>query len=46
MKLENSKAWLKLKFIDQGKTIEEIAIEASCSSSTIRRALKREGFIK
>lgn len=46
MKLYESKNWLKLKFYDQKKTIDEIAKEAEVNPMTIRRALKKYGLIK
>lgn len=44
MKLYNSETWLKMKFITQGKTIEEIAKECNVQPLTIRRALQKIGL--
>lgn len=44
-KLHNSVAWLKMRFVTQGKTIEEMAKEAGVVPMTIRRALESNGLI-
>jgi len=46
LKLQDSYAWLRLKFILQNKSIAEIAKEAKCSEATIRRRLKDARLIK
>jgi len=46
MKLETSLAWLRKKFIDDHKSIAEIAREAKCSEATIRRRLREYRLIK
>lgn len=46
MKLETSLAWLRKRFYDERKSIADIAKEAGCSESTIRRRLKEKGLIK
>lgn len=45
-KLHTSVDWLRLKFITQGKSIEEIAKEARVTEMTIRRALNSAGLKK
>lgn len=45
IKLHNSYDWLKLKYLTQRKTIEEMAKEARVSEMTIRRALESNGLI-
>ena len=44
MKLHKSAAWLRKRFIQDNKTIEEMAREAGVQPMTIRRALEREGI--
>ena len=44
-KLYNSVAWLRLRFVEQHKTIEEMAKEANVVPMTIRRALESSGLI-
>jgi predicted transcriptional regulator len=44
-KLHTSKTWLKRRFVEQGKTIAEMATEARVTEMTIRRALEKEGLI-
>lgn len=46
VKVYESLSWLRKRFIVDGKTIEEMAIEANCAQMTIRRALKDKGIIK
>lgn len=43
--LEKSAAWLKKKFVEDRKTLTEMATEAKCSERTIRRALKELGLL-
>lgn len=45
-KLQDSRVWLKKRFIDERKTPEEIALEAGCSALTIRRRLKEYEITK
>ncbi len=45
-KLYTSVAWLKLRFVTQGKTIEEMAKEARVVPMTIRRALEAAELIR
>jgi DeoR/GlpR family transcriptional regulator of sugar metabolism len=45
-KLHASISWLRLKYITQGKSIEEIAKEANVVPMTIRRALESAGLIR
>lgn len=45
-KLHTSIAWLRLRYIIQSKTIEEMAKEAGVTTMTIRRALDTAGLIK
>lgn len=42
----DSKAWLKLYYIDQDKSIEEIAEVAQVSNETIRNLLTKHGLKK
>jgi hypothetical protein len=44
-KLYHSFEWLKLRFVTQRKTIEEMATEAKVVPMTIRRALESNGLI-
>jgi DeoR/GlpR family transcriptional regulator of sugar metabolism len=44
MKLYKSVAWLRKRYIQDGKTIEEMAREADVQPMTIRRALEKEGL--
>lgn len=44
-KLHTSYDWLKLKYVTQSKSIDEIAKEASVTPMTIRRALESNGLI-
>jgi hypothetical protein len=46
VKLYASLEWLRLRFIQQRKSIEEMAKEARCSPASIRRALKDKDLIK
>lgn len=46
VKVYDSISWLRKRFIVDGKTIAEMAIEANCAQMTIRRALKDKGIIK
>lgn len=46
MKLYESKDWLKLKYITQRKTEQEIAAEAGTTQVTINRWLKKFGLHK
>lgn len=43
-KLYTSVAWLKLRYVTQNKTIEEMAAEARVAPMTIRRALEAAGL--
>lgn len=45
-KLHTSIAWLRLKYITQGRSIEEMAKEADVVPMTIRRALESAGLIR
>lgn len=45
-KLESSFVWLKKRFIYDKKTLQEIALEAGCSTLTVRRRLKEFGLIR
>jgi len=45
-KLHNSNTWLRKRYVDEGKTIEEMAVEAGCSKLTIRRRLQDLGLIR
>lgn len=45
-KLHTSVAWLKLRYVTQGRTIEEMATEARVTSMTIRRALEAAELIR
>lgn len=44
VKLHTSKAWLQKRFIEEGKTVKEIAEEAKVTEMTIRRALEKLGL--
>jgi len=44
-KLYTSEAWLKLRFVQQGKNIADMAKEARVSEMTIRRALQAAGLL-
>lgn len=44
-KLYNSEAWLKLRFVQQRKSIADMAKEARVSEMTIRRSLQSAGLI-
>jgi len=46
VKLYDNISWLRKRFIDDGKTIAEMANEAKCAEMTIRRALKDKGLIR
>lgn len=46
VKVYDSIAWLKKRFIQEGKTIDQMATEADVNSMTIRRALQKNGLIK
>ena len=46
MKLYKSKDWLKLRYVSQRKTIEQIAAECGVTEMTIRRHLQEFGLIK
>jgi response regulator of citrate/malate metabolism len=43
-KLYDSSAWLYKRFVDERKSMEEIAKEAGCSKITIRRRLNDFGI--
>lgn len=43
-KLYTSERWLKKKFYDEGKTIDEIAKVAGVSYNTVSKNLKRYGI--
>lgn len=45
-KPHKSKAWLRQRWVVEGKTLEEIATEAKVSTQTIRNALKEFGLMK
>jgi hypothetical protein len=46
MKLYDSEAWLRKRYVVEKKTILEMAMEAKCSHMTIQRSLQRYGLIK
>jgi len=46
MKLYDSEAWLRKRYVVEKKKIVEMAIEAKCSHMTIQRQLERYGLIK
>lgn len=46
MKLYDSEAWLRKRYVLEKKTVREMAIEAKCSHMTIQRCLERYGLIK
>jgi len=46
MSLVDSKVWLLKRFLEDRKTMAEMAREAKVSERTIRRALKEKGIIK
>jgi len=46
MKLYESVAWLKKRYVVEKKTTLEMAKEAQCSHMTIQRALEKHGLIK
>lgn len=43
--LVKSISWLKKRFLEDKKTLEEMAKEAKCSERTVRRALKDLGLL-
>lgn len=45
-KLAKSAAWLRKRFVMDGKSPEEMAKEAECSPLTIRRRLKELGLLR
>jgi hypothetical protein len=46
MKLYQSKAWLRQRFLYDKKSIAEMAKEASVTEMTIRRALEKERLLR
>jgi hypothetical protein len=46
MKLYDSEAWLRKRYVLEKKKIVEMAMEAKCSHMTIQRQLERYGLIK
>ena len=44
-KLYNSVAWLRMRYVTQAKTIEQMAKEAQVTPMTIRRALESAGLM-
>lgn len=46
VKLYDSPEWLRLQFLTNRKTIDEIAAMCGCSSNTIRDRLKKQKLIK
>jgi len=46
MKLYDSEAWLRKRYVIEKKKIVEMAMEAKCSHMTIQRQLQRYGLIK
>lgn len=44
-KLYNSDTWLKLRYVQQRKSIADMAKEAGVTEMTIRRALRTAGLI-
>lgn len=46
MKLYENINWLKKRYINEKKTITEMAKEAGCSHMTIQRYLEKHGLIK
>jgi hypothetical protein len=46
MKLYDSEAWLRKRYVVEKKKIVEMAMEAKCSHMTIQRQLERYGLIK
>lgn len=46
MKLYTSKDWLKLRYIVQHKSIQEMANECGVVENTIRNALKKAGYLR
>lgn len=45
-KLYKSEAWLRLRYVSQGKKIKEIADECGVVELTIRRELEKLGLIR
>lgn len=45
-KLQASLAWLKKRWLEERKTMEEMAKEAGCSVQTIRRRLRETGLLR
>jgi DNA-binding CsgD family transcriptional regulator len=45
-KLYSSKEWLRLRYIVQHKSLQDMADEAKVSLNTIRTALKRAGYLR
>lgn len=46
MKLYDSEAWLRKRYVIEKKKIVDMAMEAKCSHMTIQRQLERYGLIK
>jgi DNA-binding transcriptional regulator LsrR (DeoR family) len=46
MKLYQDIAWLRKRYVVDGKTTEEMAAEAGCSHMTIQRYLEKHNLIK
>ena len=45
-KLEQSVAWLNKRWVEDRKSLEEMAVEAKCSKLTIRRRLRENGLLR
>jgi hypothetical protein len=46
MKLYDSEAWLRKRYVIEKKKIVDMAMEAKCSHMTIQRQLQRYGLIQ
>ena len=46
MKLYESQTWLRKRYLRDGKTVEEIAKEANCTTRTIYKKLKEYNLLK
>lgn len=45
IKLYQSPTWLQRQYIDNNKSVEEMAVMANCAPNTIRAALKKYGLM-